>query len=129
MISKRMAWLAQRQRVLAQNISNADTPRYKAKDLEELDFDKILRQTRFRSFSMKASNPAHLAGSTTEATRPNKYRIIEQKTDYETALMGNSVSLEEQLMASAQTAMDYEMTTNLYKKHLQMFRDAIGRIR
>ena len=71
MISKRMAWLSQRQRVLAQNISNADTPHYKAKDLEELDFDKILRQTKFRSFAMKASNPAHLAGSTTEATRHN----------------------------------------------------------
>ena len=95
MISKRLAWLAQRQRILSQNISNADTPRYKAKDLEELDFDKILRQTRFRNFKMKASSPAHIASSTTEATRPNKYRIIQQETDYETALMGNSVSLEE----------------------------------
>ena len=40
MAQSKMSWLGQRQTVLAQNIANADTPSYRAKDLEALDFQK-----------------------------------------------------------------------------------------
>ena len=45
-LSKRMSWLADRQAVLAQNVANADTPGYAARDLREPDFRKYLTQTR-----------------------------------------------------------------------------------
>ena len=45
MMSEKMSWLSQRQRVLSQNIANADTPDYKARDIAKLSFtDQMARQ-------------------------------------------------------------------------------------
>src|SRR5690349_5580690 len=38
MISQRIGWLSERQKVLAENVANADTPNYKARDLKPQDF-------------------------------------------------------------------------------------------
>ena len=43
-VKKRLNWLGQRQEILAQNISNADTPDYKAKDLKPYAFRDLLRK-------------------------------------------------------------------------------------
>src|SRR5258708_30158571 len=43
MISKRLNWLTQRQQVLAQNISNVDSPAYKARDLKDVSFEQMVR--------------------------------------------------------------------------------------
>ena len=42
MLRERMTWLNQRQDVLSQNVANADTPGYVARDLKPLDFDDML---------------------------------------------------------------------------------------
>jgi len=46
--SKRMAWLTARQTVLAENVANANTPGYMAKDLKELDFKNRINGRRLR---------------------------------------------------------------------------------
>ena len=38
----KMGWLSERQGVLAQNIANADTPDYRAKDLKSPSFSKLM---------------------------------------------------------------------------------------
>ncbi|MBT7747468.1 MAG: flagellar basal-body rod protein FlgB, partial [Alphaproteobacteria bacterium] len=50
-----------------------------------------------------------------------------QKDVYETSPDGNSVVLEQQLMKVTETKMDYELMTNLYRKHMGMLRTALGR--
>ena len=42
MLRTRMTWLHQRQDVLSQNVANADTPGYVARDLKPLDFKDML---------------------------------------------------------------------------------------
>ncbi len=42
LVKKRLAWLAQRQEVLAKNIANADTPGYKPRDLKAFDFKQLV---------------------------------------------------------------------------------------
>ena len=37
-LRERMAWLNQRQSVLSENVANADTPGFVARDLKPLDF-------------------------------------------------------------------------------------------
>ena len=39
MLRERMSWLNARQDVLSQNVANADTPGYTARDLKPLDFE------------------------------------------------------------------------------------------
>lgn len=45
----------------------------------------------------------------------------------EKLLSGNVVTLEEEMMMTAQTAIDFQLTTNLYKKHISMIKTALGR--
>ena len=59
MISRRMTWLNQRQKVLAQNIANADTPGYRPQDLVPVDFSKLAAQAE-RTVSLAATNPRHI---------------------------------------------------------------------
>ena len=60
MMSGKMRWLASRQGVLSQNVANADTPKYEAKDLKEVDFSKTDGATTFR-VELARTNPAHFA--------------------------------------------------------------------
>ena len=47
-------------------------------------------------------------------------------TTYETTPDGNAVILEEQMAKATETALDYQLTSNLYRKYLGMIRIALG---
>ncbi len=121
MMQLKMAYLAESQDVLAQNISNADTPGYKAKQLRELDFKKIAQAEAHR-LKMRATSPAHKNG-----TKPtNDFRVDTQRKTYETTPVENSIALEEQMAKLNQNQHEYMLTTNLYNKTAAMFRTAIN---
>ena len=120
-LTGRMAWLNARQQVLAKNIANADTPGYVPRDLKPANFRDLVRSEGAKLVP-QATDAAHLRGT----TGGNRFSSQEQKGTYETTLDGNAVVLEEQLMKVTKTAGDYQMTTNLYRRYLTMFRTAIG---
>jgi flagellar basal-body rod protein FlgB len=120
-ISKRMDWLGQRQNVLARNMANSDTPNYVPQDLDERQFLRVLRR-RLEPIAPKRTNAAHMSGT---AFRDGPGRASDQKDTYETSPSGNSVVLEEQLMKVAKTQGEYQLITNLYRKHMDMFRTAL----
>ena len=60
-VRKRLSWLTQRQEVLAQNVANADTPKYKARDLKAFNFKEIVRREGMQ-LNIEVSDPAHLPG-------------------------------------------------------------------
>lgn len=121
MMARRMAWLGQRQQVLATNIANADTPGYKPHDVKSLDFARMARGA-MKALQPAATHRAHLAGT---ASPPGRAPLEEHKDPVETTISGNAVTLEEELMKANKSATDYELTTNLYRKHLAMFREAL----
>lgn len=121
-IKKRLAWLGQRQEVIAQNIANADTPRYKAKDLKPLTFRDML-QPKTQPLNMVATKANHLPG---ERKRQSEFGAADERKPYETSADGNSVILEEQMAKLNETQVSHRLTNELYKKHLQMIRMAIG---
>ncbi len=123
-IAAKMKYLDQRQRVLSQNVANADTPGYRPSDMKEIDFggllDKITGDNKIRPVE---TSPMHMAPG--GAARDPKSQ--NQKVMYEIAPSGNAVSLEEQMVKEAQTTMDYNMMTTLYQKSAGMLRTAVGR--
>jgi flagellar basal-body rod protein FlgB len=121
-LTERMAWLGAREKVLAQNIANADTPNYQPKDVVPLDFEGHLQK--LAAVEPERTNPLHMLG-----TLPAKDPVDskKQKNAYETAPAGNSVVIEEQMMKMSQTQADYNAMVNLYRKHLDMLKTAIGR--
>ncbi|MDP6883295.1 MAG: flagellar basal body protein, partial [Rhodospirillales bacterium] len=122
-MKKRLAWLGQRQEILAQNIANADTPGQKAKDLAPLDFKKLVGREN-RQIAMRRTNKSHLTGG---FKPPRDFDENETKKPYETAPAGNAIILEEQMMKLGKTSADHKLMTELYKKHMAMFKIAIGK--
>lgn len=123
-LGAKMHYLDQRQRVISQNVANADTPDYQARDLTPVDFSKVLKQAgASKTLSPVSTDPAHMPAPGDIPESRNR----EQKITYEIAPAGNAVVLEEQMVKSAQTTMDYNLMTSLYQKNVNMIRTAIGR--
>jgi flagellar basal-body rod protein FlgB len=124
MISQRMNWLGERQKVLAQNIANADTPNYAPRDLKEVDFRKLVSSGGSSAkLQPAATDEKHMGGAGGGGTKAN---VVKPKPA-ETTVSGNSVTLETELMKIADTGMDYQLVTNLYRKQLGLFRAVLGR--
>jgi flagellar basal-body rod protein FlgB len=121
-MSERMGWLGARQEVLAQNIANADTPRFVPHDMKALKFVDHLNEV--ASVTQERTDPMHMSGTTTADAS-----IDDQKTkkQYETAPVGNSVVLEEQMVKLADAQASYQLMTNLYRKHVDLLKMALGR--
>ena len=122
MVGERMRWLNDRQRVLAQNVANADTPGYNAKDLPEPDFRRLLGNSAAQ-LKLAGGDAGHLTGGAAGDRLGG--RALDKPGDR--TVSGNSVVLEDEMMKVAETAANYELMTNLYAKHLGMIRTALGR--
>ena len=126
LVSTRTSWLTQRYSVLAQNLANADTPKFEAKDLKELDFKGLnrLAGNADNRLHLRRTHEAHVQGSPLPPLGALRAREIEA---FEIAPGGNSVVIEEQVEKLADTQLDYQLMTNIYRKHAEMFRTALGR--
>ena len=125
MMAKKMSWLSQRTEIIAQNVSNADTPLYKARDLKPVNFRELVdREAGPKGVAQRVTSARHLTG-VSAATQP--FDTHKQPDSFETSIDGNDVSLEQQLTRLGQTQLSYQATTNLYRKHLELFRIALGR--
>jgi flagellar basal-body rod protein FlgB len=122
-ITRKMSWLTNRQRVLAENVANVDTPQYKATDLRPLDFRSELAQLQGR-LQPATTDPAHLAGTIPAS---DESAAEEQDQPVERDINGNTVSIEDEMMKVSDTMADYQLMTSLYKKQIGMFKQAIGR--
>ncbi len=118
----RMDWATQRQRVLSQNISNADTPDYRPKDLNALDFKQVLRGEMAAPVQVTRTNPNHLRGTIQEQ---QKYRDISQRKTFEASPDGNQVVVEEQMQKVSDTRAAYDTAVTLMQANLKMLSIAI----
>ena len=125
MMGRRMSWLAQRQALLAHNVSNADTPDFRPQDLTKESFRDMVSGAISRPVSMRQTSAYHIQ----PPRDPSPYRADKSKDSYETAISGNTVVLEEQLMKVSETQGAYNLATNLYRKHVKMLKLAIGQER
>ena len=122
MMQQKMDWLSQRQRVLAQNIANADTPGFRARDLEPLSFTDAMAR-RNMQVALAVSDPQHIALPESN----DRFREKESDTVYETSINKNGVILEEQMIKINHTADDFNLATSLYRKYISLHHAALGR--
>lgn len=121
MLKQRMSWLSERQKVIADNVANADTPGYQAKDLKPLSFKETLAR-RDNRIGMTATNGGHI-----QAALPQPQRFRKDESETEATPVSNTVLLEEQMLKSTENVADYRMMTNLYSKHVALIRTALSR--
>ncbi len=117
----KMDWLSERQKLLSENIANADTPGYQARDLKPVDFHKMLKRSSASEIAI--TNPRHLKG----AADAQRFNFKPEKTSSkEVNPSGNSVSIEEQMVKLGETQMEYETVTGIYRKQAQLLKLALG---
>lgn len=117
-IKGRLSWLDERQRVIAQNVANADTPGFVGRDLKTpADFAAALRAG--GGVSMTRTSAMHIAPP--RATAQTRFETT-RAPDSETTLDGNSVVVEEQMLKMAESRMAYDAAIGFYQKSMQMLR-------
>lgn len=135
-ITRKMGWLGRKQRVIAQNIANADTPNYRAKTIKAESFkgllDKAPRQARGQAAGggrqktrMVVTDDRHFSGPGGVARGSSTE--IKDPTPHEASPDGNNVILEEQMIQMAETQMEYGMLVNLYRKQVGILKTSLGR--
>lgn len=106
--SRQAEWLTVRQEVVAGNIANANTPKYRAKDVSP--FQSVLDKS---DVAMARTNPAHLSGN--DFSTSGDIDVKEAALDQEIGVQesGNTVGLAEELSKSGEIKRQYELNTSL----------------
>jgi flagellar basal-body rod protein FlgB len=117
----KMQWHQERQRVLAENVSNSDTPNFRPRDLVAPKFDASgMPKGTSGPLPMAQTSTGHMASAGGGPTFDQN-----KKVGFETRPAGNAVNLEEEMMKVAANQMDFAAITQLYTKSLSLLKTAI----
>ena len=120
MLRTRLDWAQARQRVLAENVANSDTPNFRPNDLAAPKFDAssaIAQPVR-----LATTESGHLPGLNAAET----FRS-ERPAAYDLRPTGNAVNIEDEMMKVAANQMDYQAVSALYTRSLNLLKTAIGK--
>jgi len=125
MLRTRLQWSQERQRVLAENVANADTPSYRARDLTPPKFaaPTAVAAEPVVTVSLARTESGHIAGIG-QGDSPFKTK---NEGNYEVRPTGNAVNLEQEMMKVAANQMDYQAVTALYARSLSLIKTALGK--
>ena len=120
MLKGKLGYVNQRERLISENIANADTPGYTPSDLKAFSFDAMLRP-RLGLSGLARTDPAHIAGRPAGSSggTADPYRA-QAAPDSETRLDGNQVVLEEQMSKMTEARIDYEAAIDFYQQSMNL---------
>ncbi len=123
-LKKALDFQSQRHLLVSSNISNMDTPGYKAKDV---NFEGQLRQAIGTSgeLKMKTTNGKHI-GPGNSAVKNMSPDVFEEQDAAKSN--GNNVNLDKEMMKLAENQIAYNATTQLMGKRASTIRAAITEI-
>jgi flagellar basal-body rod protein FlgB len=120
MLRTKMQWHQERQRLLSENVANADTPNFQARDLTPVKFNQPVAGA--SNVGLARTDAAHLAG-----TNASNQFATDRNSRYEVRPTGNAVNLEEEMLKVAGNQMDYQAATALYGRSLGLIKSALGK--
>jgi flagellar basal-body rod protein FlgB len=124
--ARQMHFLAERQRVVAQNIANSETPGFKAQDVTAPDFADVLGSA--GTTRIAAPRVAATAGMVALGARVGvNPSVVTDPDTFETKPDGNTVTLEDQLLKMGQIQADFAAVTNIYRKQQALLQTALGK--
>jgi len=119
-----MSLRAERQQVLANNIANADTPNFRARDFNfssELASALQKEHTQGRGMTLATTSDRHLqASSTSLSSRDLLYRVPDQPS-----LDGNTVDMDRERAQFTDNAVRYQASLTFLTSRLQSLKTAM----
>ncbi|WP_299592135.1 FlgB family protein [uncultured Tateyamaria sp.] len=110
----------QRQAVIAQNVANADTPGYIARDMPS--FADTYAPAENVAFRQRTSRSAHMNGSASNGVDG----IVMQDKSFASP-DGNTVSLETEMLRATEVKRQHDRSLAIYKSALNILRSSLGR--
>lgn len=107
---------AQRQELIARNLANADTPKYRALDLEEFS-----SSYQAQTFSPVATHRGHFLSA------DDRPMFQPQAAGGSLSPNGNDVSLETEMVRGADARRQHDAAMAIYKASLDILRSSLGR--
>ena len=114
--SRQAQWLAARQTTISGNIANANTPGYRAKDVEP--FVDVLDKTKL---AMASTSSGHIGF---DASRPEGMKVKKADT-WDTVYSRNSVSLEQEMIKAGEVDRQHTLNTNIVKAFHRMLMSSV----
>ncbi|MDR6872835.1 flagellar basal-body rod protein FlgB [Bosea sp. BE125] len=117
-LKTRMHWHQSRQKLLAENVANADSPGFRPHDLKAPAIAPgqagvVMAQTSASHMGLSGQR-----GGGFDSTGAPRFEITPN---------GNAVNLEDEMMKVAQNQSDYQLAASLYTKGLGLMKIAIGK--
>ncbi|MBI3525174.1 MAG: flagellar basal body rod protein FlgB [Betaproteobacteria bacterium] len=113
---------AYRQELLASNIANADTPQYKARDIDfKAALNGALGKTQGGALELRRTAAGHLA-----APGANQYgAAVQYRSEAQGSVDGNTVSMDVERAAFAENAIQMEAMLTFVNGHFKTLASAI----
>lgn len=123
LLDARLNMLETRQKSVAENVANANTPGYVPQDVDQSEFARSLSR-----YKAPEANPVGLAVTRAKhiaaapVSMPNAGVSLKDAPDSEVTMDGNAVVVEEQMLKINQIRTDFDTAISLYQKGLAMIR-------
>lgn len=118
MLRGKLGYLSETQRLIAQNVANAETPGYRPSDMKPFNFQAMVEAGQ-SGVTMTATQPGHIAPTSASGSARFKAK---RGQDSETTLDGNSVVLEEEMLKMSDARINYDAAIGFYQKSLNLLR-------
>ena len=113
-----MLFRARRAEVLSNNIANADTPNYKARDME---FSEMLENAGKMQVRQTATNSGHQ----TSLLEPDLAAEMMFRIPNQASVDGNTVEIQQEMARYTENAMDYQASFQFLSKKFSGLKSAI----
>lgn len=110
---------AARHNLIAQNVANADTPGYRARDVQE--FSAMVNE----GFTARATRPEHFGTPSSGGAVAPEIKTLELPESPN----GNSVNLEDQALRAVEAQGQHALALTVYSKAMDILRIGLGRNR
>ncbi|HEX8988937.1 MAG TPA: flagellar basal body rod protein FlgB [Rhodocyclaceae bacterium] len=112
-----------RQELLASNIANADTPHYKARDIDfKSALSDMMAGRKQGDLQLERTSDKHLGGS-----GENPYgAAVRYRTEFQGAVDGNTVDMDVERSAFAENAVQTEALITFVRNQLQQLSNALN---
>ena len=114
--SQQAGWLSTRQATIASNVANANTPGYRAQDVQP--FAAVLSHLQLPMATTAPGHiqPASLAGERTKVKTSESWDVVHS---------GNSVNLEQEMMKAGEVNRAHALNVNIVRSFHQMLINAV----
>lgn len=127
MMKSRLGWLTARERTVATNIANAETPGFVPRDM------KLFTGAPRAALSLPQgagvsgatlTSPMHIAAAAPQIRPPKGPAQDQAAPDTETTLDGNAVVLEDQMLKMADARLNHDAAIGFYQRSMALLRMA-----